>query len=64
MMMKLTIITSIFMPLTLIAGIYGMNFVHMPELSGKYSYYIVLIGMGVLSVIMYTWFKKKGWFNN
>ncbi|WP_117168463.1 magnesium/cobalt transporter CorA [Paraliobacillus sediminis] len=62
-MKVLTIITSIFAPLTFIAGIYGMNFVTMPELDWKYGYLIVLIVMAVMSITMYAWFKRKGWFN-
>ncbi|WP_071394579.1 magnesium/cobalt transporter CorA [Bacillus tuaregi] len=58
----LTIITSIFAPLTFIAGIYGMNFKHMPELAWKYGYFLALIMMGAVGVALYFWFKKKGWF--
>lgn len=58
----LTVITSIFAPLTFIVGIYGMNFVNMPELKWHYGYYIVLIIMLVISFIMILWFRKKGWF--
>jgi magnesium transporter len=61
-MMTLTVITTIFMPLTFIAGIYGMNFRHMPELTGPYSYYIVLGIMAGLAVIMTAVFQRKGWF--
>ncbi|SDM55404.1 magnesium/cobalt transporter CorA [Sediminibacillus halophilus] len=58
----LTVITSIFAPLTFIAGIYGMNFVNMPELEWKYGYYASLVVMFIITVGMITWFKKKGWF--
>lgn len=61
-MMTLTVITTIFMPLTFIAGIYGMNFQHMPELTWHYGYFAVLIVMGVISCSMFWWFKRKGWF--
>lgn len=60
--MVLTVITSIFIPLTFIAGIYGMNFQNMPELSSKYGYFIVLLIMAVIAIWMYLWFKRKGWF--
>ncbi|MBM7647439.1 magnesium transporter [Bacillus ectoiniformans] len=63
-MMILTVITTIFMPLTFIAGIYGMNFEHMPELSWKYSYFVVLGLMGCIGIGMFVWFKSKGWFKN
>ncbi|SHG36203.1 magnesium/cobalt transporter CorA [Ornithinibacillus halophilus] len=58
----LTVITSIFAPLTFIAGIYGMNFVNMPELEWHYGYYIILALMFVLSLAMIMWFIKRGWF--
>ncbi|WP_019392629.1 magnesium/cobalt transporter CorA [Priestia filamentosa] len=61
-MKVLTIITSIFAPLTFIAGIYGMNFENMPELTWKYGYFLSLGFMGVIGVFMYLWFKRKGWF--
>ena len=52
------------MPLTFIAGIYGMNFENMPELTWEYGYFVVLGIMGILGVGMVLWFKKKGWFRN
>lgn len=61
-MMTLTVITTIFMPLTFIAGVYGMNFEHMPELEGKYSYYIVLGVMFILAMVMTIFFQRRGWF--
>ncbi|MBR4896685.1 MAG: magnesium transporter CorA [Clostridia bacterium] len=60
-MTVLTVITSIFLPLTLIAGWYGMNFRYMPELEWKYSY-PVLIGISILIVVLcLVWFRKKKW---
>lgn len=61
-MKVLTIITSIFAPLTFIVGIYGMNFENMPELTWKYGYFLTLGIMGIMGVSMFIWFKKKGWF--
>ena len=61
-MKVLTIMTSIFAPLTLIAGIFGMNFEQMPELSWKYGYPFSLLLMGIIGFSMFLWFKKKGWF--
>lgn len=58
----LTIITSVFAPLTFIAGIYGMNFEYMPELTWKYGYFVTLGVMGVIAVWMFIWFVRKGWF--
>lgn len=62
-MMTLTVITTIFMPLTFIAGVYGMNFDNMPELRWEYGYFYVLGGMVFLSFMMFIWFKRKGWFD-
>lgn len=60
-MTLLTVITSIFMPLTLIVGWYGMNFKYMPELDKPYSYPIVM-GVSLIIVIgALIWFKKKKW---
>lgn len=61
-MMTLTVITTIFMPLTFIAGIYGMNFTHMPELTWHYGYFIVLGLMGGIALLMFAFFWRKGWF--
>ena len=61
-MMTLTVITTIFMPLTFIAGIYGMNFDHMPELHWQYGYFAVLGLMAGIAITMFAFFWKKGWF--
>ena len=60
-MKLLTIISTIFIPLTFIVGIYGMNFDHMPELRWKYGYFM---GMGIMAIIagmMHLWFRRKRW---
>lgn len=62
-MKTLTVITTIFMPLTFIAGVYGMNFVNMPELESSVGYFVVIGVMLVLGVGMFLWFKRKGWFD-
>ncbi|WP_343033618.1 magnesium/cobalt transporter CorA [Virgibacillus ihumii] len=62
-MQILTVISVIFMPLTFIVGVYGMNFVYMPELDNKYGYFIVWFVMLAISGLMFFWFKKKGWFD-
>ncbi|MGG1571918.1 magnesium/cobalt transporter CorA [Fictibacillus sp. NRS-1165] len=62
-MKTLTVITTIFMPLTFIAGIYGMNFRYMPELNWHAGYFIILGCMVCLGLSMYFWFRKKGWFD-
>ncbi|MEW9053931.1 MAG: magnesium/cobalt transporter CorA [Neobacillus sp.] len=61
-MKVLTVITTIFMPLTFIAGIYGMNFENMPELTWEYGYFATLLLMFIIGFGMSYWFKKKGWF--
>ncbi|MEX0812080.1 MAG: magnesium/cobalt transporter CorA [Chitinophagales bacterium] len=60
-MKVLTIIATIFIPLTFLVGIYGMNFEYMPELQWKYSYPIVMGLMIVLVIAMLVFFKRKKW---
>ena len=60
-MKVLTIIATIFMPLTFIAGVYGMNFRHMPELEWRYGYGMIWGIMILISVVMLFFFKKKKW---
>ncbi|WP_224722194.1 magnesium/cobalt transporter CorA [Paenibacillus vietnamensis] len=61
-MKTLTVITTIFMPLTFLAGIYGMNFTNMPELEWEWGYFAVILVMLVVGISMYAWFRTKGWF--
>ena len=61
-MKVLTIIATIFIPLTFIAGIYGMNFAFMPELQWKWGYFVTLGVMLGVFVGMLRYFKKKKWF--
>ncbi|KQY83928.1 MULTISPECIES: magnesium/cobalt transporter CorA [Paenibacillus] len=56
-----TAITTVFMPLTVITGIYGMNFEFMPELHWKYSYFVVIGLMVTLGLSMFFIFRKKDW---
>jgi len=58
----LTVFSAVFMPLSLIAGIYGMNFRHMPELRLPYAYPLTLAGMGGLAAALLIFFWRKGWF--
>jgi magnesium transporter len=60
-MKVLTVIATIFMPLTFIAGVYGMNFRYLPELEWRYGYPLVLLLMLGVGVSMYLYFKKKTW---
>jgi magnesium transporter len=57
----LTIVAAIFIPLTFIAGIYGMNFDNMPELHWKYGYFILLGFMAFVSVGLLLLFRRKKW---
>ncbi len=58
---KLTVISAIFLPLTLIAGIYGMNFKYMPELSHPLAYPATLTAMAAIALGELIYFKRKGW---
>lgn len=61
-MKVLAVVTALFAPLTLITGIYGMNFVNMPELHTRYGYFVVLGVMLLLVIVMLNLFKRRGWF--
>jgi len=60
-MKVLTIIATIFIPLTFIAGIYGMNFRYMPELEQAWSYPAILILMLIIAIVMLIHFRRKKW---
>ncbi len=60
-MKVLTIIGTIFIPLTFITGVYGMNFRFMPELEHQYGYFAVWAAMLVVAVVMLAYFRKKKW---
>ncbi|GAB4052899.1 magnesium/cobalt transporter CorA [Spirosoma litoris] len=60
-MKTLTIFSAIFMPLTFIVGVYGMNFKYMPELDTKYGYFVVLGIMAFVTVGMIVYFRRRGW---
>lgn len=61
-MKVLTIFAAIFIPLTFIAGIYGMNFEHMPELKWPYGYFMIVGLMASIGIGMLLYFKKQKWF--
>ena len=57
----LTVIATIFIPLTFIAGVYGMNFEYMPELKWRWGYPVVMVGMTIIGISMFVFFKKREW---
>lgn len=61
-MKVLTVISTIFIPITFVAGVYGMNFQYMPELTHKWGYPITMVVMAVLVIVMIVYFKVKKWF--
>ncbi|MFX1411375.1 MAG: CorA family divalent cation transporter, partial [Promethearchaeota archaeon] len=60
-MKVLTIISTVFIPLSFLAGFYGMNFLYMPELSQPIAYPILIIIMVAIALVMLYFFKKKKW---
>jgi len=60
-MKMLTIIATIFIPLTFITGIYGMNFRNIPEIKWVWGYPVVLLGMLIIGIVMVIYFKRKKW---
>ncbi|GHE21820.1 magnesium transporter CorA family protein [Halomonas urumqiensis] len=60
-MRVLTVITAIFVPLTFLAGIYGMNFQHMPELAYRYGYFVLLVMMLLIGLGLLWVFRRKKW---
>lgn len=57
----LTVISTIFIPLTFITGVYGMNFRYMPELEWRWGYPLVMLGMGGIAVALFVYFRRKKW---
>lgn len=60
-MKALTIVSTIFLPLSFLAGVYGMNFVHMPELQWPFSYSLVWASFAIIAGGMLLFFKRRGW---
>jgi magnesium transporter len=63
-MKTLTILTTIFAPLTFIAGIYGMNFDDMPELRWTWGYAYALVLMATVAALQAWWLWRRGWFQD
>jgi magnesium transporter len=60
-MRVLTVFSVFFLPLTFIVGVYGMNFEHMPELHSHWGYPAVLAAMGIVTLAIFLWFRRRGW---
>jgi len=60
-MRTLTVISTIFIPLTFLVGVYGMNFDYMPELRSRYGYFAVWAVMIAIAVLLLFWFRRRGW---
>ena len=60
-MQVLTVITTIFVPLSFLAGLYGMNFDHMPELHWRYGYFGLLAVMFIVMMSLLFWFRRNRW---
>jgi magnesium transporter len=61
-MKVLTIIATLFIPLTFLAGVYGMNFKYFPELELEFAYPVFWMAVLVIFLLMLAWFKHKRWF--
>jgi magnesium transporter len=60
-MKALTLISTVMLPITFIAGLYGMNFKYMPELESPWGYPACLLLMAAIVVVALIWFRQKGW---
>jgi magnesium transporter len=54
-------VATIFIPLTFLAGIYGMNFEYMPELHNRWAYPVIWVAMLAVATVMLVFFWRKGW---
>ena len=61
-MKRLTIVSTIFIPLTFLVGVWGMNYKWMPELEWQYGYLFAWIVMAIIGIIVYLYFRKKKWY--
>ncbi|NOT30451.1 MAG: magnesium/cobalt transporter CorA [Planctomycetes bacterium] len=60
-MKVLTVMSTIFIPLTFLVGVWGMNFAHMPELGWRFGYLLVWLFMLVLAGVLFAYFRRRGW---
>lgn len=60
-MRRLTVVATVVLPLTFVAGVFGMNFETMPELSWPYAYYATMLGMGAVALVLTAYFRREGW---
>jgi magnesium transporter len=60
-MRVLTVFSAFFLPLTFIAGVYGMNFRYMPELEQRWGYPLLVVVMVAVSLTIFVWFRRRGW---
>lgn len=60
-MRVLTVFSAFFLPLTFVVGVYGMNFVNMPELQTRAGYFVILGVMALMSAGIFAWFRRRGW---
>ncbi|QLG61125.1 magnesium/cobalt transporter CorA [Halorarum salinum] len=60
-MRRLTVVATVVLPLTFVAGVFGMNFETMPELSWPYAYYATMLGMAAVALVLTAYFRREGW---
>jgi len=60
-MRRLTVVATIVLPLTFVAGVFGMNFESMPELGWPYAYHATMLGMGGIALVLVAYFRREGW---
>ena len=61
-MKRLTVVSTIFIPLTFLAGVWGMNYKWMPELDWRYGYLFAWVLMFIIGIVVYLYFRKKKWY--
>lgn len=61
-MKRLTVVSTIFIPLTFLVGVWGMNYKWMPELDWRYGYLFAWVLMFIIGIVVYLYFRKKKWY--